>query len=63
MVNPGEQMTTASELLGKVLEGSRFNNVPLKDVEELLANEIFTKQMLATTDKGVSSQMLEMRIS
>ena len=54
MVNPGEKMATASELLGKVLEGARFNNIQLKDVEELLANEIFTKEMLATSDKRVS---------
>ena len=54
MVNPGEKMATASELLGKVLEGARFNNIQLKDVEELLANEIFTKEMLATSGQRVS---------
>ena len=47
-------MATAVELLTKVAEGRRYRNVQLETVEEILANETFTSDMLVTTEKGVS---------
>lgn len=46
--------TPAAELLEGVRPKRRHHDVKLKDVEELLANETFTSDMLATTDQGVS---------
>lgn len=50
-------MPTAQELLKKLKEGARFGNVELKDVEKILAEDVFSsgEGLLCTTDSGVGN--------
>ena len=49
-----EPSEPCNELLKKVQEGMSYGNIQLQDVEDVLAKETFTSNMLATTTKGVS---------
>ena len=47
-------LPTPAELLEGARPKRRHHDVQLRDVEELLANETFTSDMLVTTGQGVS---------
>ena len=46
-------MATAADLLKEVADGALRGNIQLKDVEQILGNETFTGDMLATIANGV----------
>ena len=48
-------MATAADLLKEVADGALRGNIQLKDVEQILGNETFTSDMLATIANGVGS--------
>ena len=48
-------MATAADLLKEVADGALRGNIQLKDVEQVLGNEMFTSDMLATIANGVGS--------
>ena len=48
-------MATAADLLKEVADGALRGNIQLKDVEQILGNEMFTSDMLATIANGVGS--------